>query len=89
MKKLGRDLGIGLDSYGFCHTTLFDPLQTSKDGIYVAGPFREPKDIPETVIEASGAAASVARLLAPARHTLTEVQAYPAERDVTGEDLRA
>ncbi len=88
VKKLGRDLGIGLDSYGFCHTTLFDPLQTSKDGIYVAGPFREPKDIPETVVEASGAAASVASLLAPARHTLTEVQAYPAERDVTGEVLR-
>jgi heterodisulfide reductase subunit A-like polyferredoxin len=45
-------------------------LQTSRPGIYVAGPFREPKDIPETVIEASGAAASAARILAPARHSL-------------------
>jgi heterodisulfide reductase subunit A len=85
---LGQNLGIELDPYGFCHTTLFDPLQSSRPGIYVAGPFREPKDIPETVIEASGAAASVARLLAPARHTLTQVQEYPSERDISAEDSR-
>ncbi|MFN2181974.1 MAG: FAD-dependent oxidoreductase, partial [Candidatus Promineifilaceae bacterium] len=48
VKQLGRRLGIELDQYGFCHTTLFDPLQSSRPGIYVAGPFREPKDIPET-----------------------------------------
>ena len=88
VKRLGHNLGIELDSYGFCHTTLFDPLQTSRQGIYVAGPFREPKDIPETVIEASGAAAAAARLLAPARHTLTQVQEYPKQRDVTEEEPR-
>lgn len=88
VKDLGHNLGIELDDYGFCHTTLFDPLQTSRDGIYVAGPFREPKDIPETVIEASGAAAAAAKLLAPARHSLTQVQAYPAERDVSAEEPR-
>jgi heterodisulfide reductase subunit A-like polyferredoxin len=88
VKKLGQDLGIALDPYGFCHTTLFDPLQTSRSGIYVAGPFREPKDIPETVVEASGAAAAVAQLLAPARHTLAQVQEYPSERDVGEEEPR-
>jgi heterodisulfide reductase subunit A-like polyferredoxin len=88
VKDLARRLGVELDEYGFCHTTLFDPLQTSQPGIYVAGPFREPKDIPETVIEASGAAASVAGLLAPARFTLTQTPEYLVERDVTAEDLR-
>ncbi len=88
VKSLGQNLGIELDQYGFCHTTLFDPLQTTRDGIYVAGPFREPKDIPETVVEASGAAAAAASLLSPARHTLTEVQAYPVERDVSAEEPR-
>jgi heterodisulfide reductase subunit A len=88
VKELGRGLGIELDEYGFCHTTLFDPLQTSREGIYVAGPFREPKDIPETVIEASGAAASAARLLAPARYTLAKTQEFPPERDISAEDLR-
>ena len=85
VKELGHNLGIELDSYGFCHTTMFDPLQSSRSGIYVAGPFREPKDIPETVMEASGAAASVARRLAPARNTLTEAVEYPLERDISGE----
>jgi heterodisulfide reductase subunit A-like polyferredoxin len=88
VKELGGNLGVELDPYGFCHTTLFDPLQTSREGIYVAGPFREPKDIPETVIEASGAAASAARFLAPARHTLARVQEYPPERDVKEEEAR-
>jgi heterodisulfide reductase subunit A-like polyferredoxin len=88
VKALGRRLGIELDPYGFCHTTLFDPLQSSRPGIYVAGPFREPKDIPETVIEASGAAAAAAQRLAPARHTLTKVLDYAAERDVTAEEPR-
>jgi heterodisulfide reductase subunit A-like polyferredoxin len=88
VKELGRNLEIELDTYGFCHTTLFDPLQTSRAGIYVAGPFREPKDIPETVIEASGAAANAAGLLSSARYTLAQIQAYPPERPVKDEDPR-
>jgi len=88
VKELGRNLGIELDTYGFCHTTLFDPLQTSRPGIYVAGPFREPKDIPETVVEASGAAACAAQLLSPARFTLAQIQEYPPERDVSAEEPR-
>jgi heterodisulfide reductase subunit A-like polyferredoxin len=88
VKSLGRRLGVELDSYGFCHTTLFDPLNTSRPGIFVAGPFREPKDIPETVVEASGAAANAAQLLSSARHSLAVRQEYPLERDITGEDAR-
>ncbi len=88
VQSLGRRLGVELDSNGFCHTTLFDPLSTSRSGIFVAGPFREPKDIPETVVEASGAAARVAQLLAPSRHTLAVKQDYPLERDITGEEAR-
>ena len=88
VKTLGRSIGIDLDPYGFCHTTLFDPLESSRAGIYVAGPFREPKDIPETVVEASGAAAAAAQLLAPARNTLAQIQEYPPERDVSAEEAR-
>jgi heterodisulfide reductase subunit A-like polyferredoxin len=88
VQDLGRQLGIELDQYGFCHTTLFDPLQTSREGMYVAGPFREPKDIPETVIEATGAAAKASQLLAPARHTLSVQKEYPPERKVAGEEPR-
>jgi len=88
VKALAQNLHIELDEYGFCHTTLFDPIQTSRPGIYVAGPFREPKDIPETVVEASAAAAAAASLLAPARNTLATVETYPPERDVSGQPPR-
>jgi len=88
VQDLGRQLGIELDEYGFCHTSLFDPLQTSREGLYVAGPFKEPKDIPESVVEASGAAAKAAQLLSPARHSLATKREYPSERSVSEEDLR-
>lgn len=88
VRELGRRLGIQLDEYGFCHTSPFRPLETSRPGIYVAGTFREPKDIPESVIEASGAAAAIAALLHPSRFTLTTKPEYPPERDVRGEKPR-
>jgi heterodisulfide reductase subunit A-like polyferredoxin len=88
VQQLGRRLGVELDEYGFCHTVQFDPLQTSRPGIYAVGPFREPKDIPESVVEASGAAAAVGALLAPARGTLTRRPEYPPEREVAGEEAR-
>ncbi len=88
VRDLGRRLGVELDEYGFCHTTLFNPLETSRPGIYAVGPFREPKDIPEAVIEASGAAAAAAARLGAARFTLTVTPEFPPERDVRGEEPR-
>lgn len=88
VRDLGSNLGIELDEYGFCHTTLFNPLETSREGIFVAGPFREPKDIPETVVEASGAAARSASLLSTSRHTLTQISEYPPEREVADEPVK-
>ncbi len=88
VRELGRRLSVELDEYGFCHTALFDPLETSRPGIYAVGPFREPKDIPESVIEASGAAAAAAARLSAARFTLTVTPEFPPERDVRGEDPR-
>ena len=88
VKELGGRLGVELDEYGFCHTPQFNPLETSRAGIYAVGPFREPKDIPESVIEASGAAAAAATRLGEARFSLTTEPEFPAERDVTEEELR-
>ncbi len=88
VRQLGERLGIELDQYGFCHTVQFNPLQTSRPGIYAVGPFREPKDIPESVVEASGAAAASAGLLVDSRWSLTRQQEFPAERDVSNEPPR-
>jgi len=87
-RELARRVGVELDEHGFCRTLPFEPLQTSRAGIFAVGPFREPKDIPESVVEASGAAAAVGAVLAPARWTCTEELVYPPERDVMGEEIR-
>ncbi len=88
MGDLAESIGVGLTDDGFCRTTGESPLNTTREGIYVCGPFAEPKDIPETVMSASAAAARAMTLLAAARHTLVEPKSYPEERDVSGEPPR-
>jgi len=50
-------LGVDLDSYGFFKTDPVNPLDTTKDGIFVCGCAHSPMDIPESVAQASSAAA--------------------------------
>jgi len=87
-RELAERLGVGLNEYGFAELPPFRPGQTTRPGIFVAGPFSEPKDIPETVIEASCAAAQASALLADVRGTLTKKQVWPEERDVSEEEPR-
>jgi heterodisulfide reductase subunit A-like polyferredoxin len=83
-----KQLGIELNEYGFCATDRFTPLSTSRPGVFVAGAFQEPKDIPETVTQASAAASMSMELLAAARNTLITKAVYPDEHDVTDEEPR-
>ena len=62
-RELGASLGVELNRYGFGVTSTFAPTESSRPGVVISGAFREPKDIPETVVEASAAAAQAARLL--------------------------
>ncbi|GHS86860.1 4Fe-4S ferredoxin [Synergistales bacterium] len=61
-KKLFRDLGVKTDRYGFVYSDEFDAPATSREGILACGVAAGPKDIPETVVEASAAAAGAAQL---------------------------
>jgi heterodisulfide reductase subunit A-like polyferredoxin len=88
VKTLADRFGIALNSFNFCQTSAFQPASSSRAGVFVAGPFAEPKDIPETVMQASAAAAHVLCLLKDARGTLLTPKQYPAERQVLGEDPR-
>ena len=56
-------LDLNLNEYGFCETDKFSPLQTTHSGVFVCGAFSSPKEISETILDASGAAAEVMRLL--------------------------
>ncbi len=87
-RALGERFGIDLDPHGFCRTQPFDPLQTTRPGIFAAGTFREPKDIAESLLDASGAAASAAALLTRARGDLARNPDYPPERDVADDETR-
>jgi len=86
--QLAETLGVELDRFGFCQTEELAPSRTSKEGIYVAGTFAAPMDIPETVMTASGAAATAAEALHEARGTLVREKTFPPERDVAGEEPR-
>lgn len=86
--EMARKLGIELNESKFCATTSFEPVSTNRQGIFVAGMFQGPKDIPQTVMEASAAAGASSRLLSEARNTLATKQEFPPQRDVSGEEPR-
>lgn len=87
-KELATKLGLKLNSYGFCDTEEFSPIETNKPGIYVCGAFQGPKDIPETVSQASGAVAAASVLLSEVRGTLTRKREYPPEIEITQDEPR-
>ena len=61
--EIAKTLGIELNEFGFCETDKFAPLATTRSGIFVCGAFASPKEIGETILDASGAAAEVMKLL--------------------------
>ncbi len=78
-QELARRLGIELNEHGFAKTSAFNPVMSTREGVFVTGAFTGPKDIPETVVQASAAAAAVEALLAPVRGTRTHAKDYPEE----------
>ena len=88
IETLAKNLGIKLNNYKFCETATFSPMETSKPGIFVCGAFSAPKDIPESVAQASGAAAKAMSVIASERGTQVTAKEYPPERDVSREEPR-
>ncbi|MDH5482473.1 MAG: CoB--CoM heterodisulfide reductase iron-sulfur subunit A family protein [Candidatus Bathyarchaeota archaeon] len=88
VEALAKNFGIRLNSYKFCETSSFSPVDTSKPGVFVCGAFSAPKDIPESVAQASGAAAKAMSVIASERGTLVAPKEYPPERDVSQEEPR-
>ena len=72
-KELARRLGISTDQHNWfseAHPKL-KPVEVLSSGIYLAGACQYPKDIPDTVAQASGAASKVAGLFSKP-HLLSE-----------------
>jgi heterodisulfide reductase subunit A len=75
--ELGQHLHISTDANGFfteAHAKL-RPVETLTAGIFLAGAAQGPKDIPETVAQASAAAAKVLRLFSSDKMTLSPLVA--------------
>ncbi|MDM8522389.1 FAD-dependent oxidoreductase [Desulfococcaceae bacterium HSG8] len=86
--ELAGRLGIEVTDGRFCKTEDFNPVATQKQGVFVCGAFQGPKDIPDSVVEASAAACSAGISLASARGTLVREKTFPDENDVTDEEPR-
>jgi heterodisulfide reductase subunit A len=86
--ELAQKLGVMVSPYNFAATGSFTPVATSRQGIFACGSFTGPKDIPDSVVEGSAAAAASARALAAARGTLQKEISFPPETDVSAEPPR-
>ena len=67
-RKLAHILGVNLDEFDFFkpRDSIYAPIDTKVPGIFICGYCQGPKDIPESVAQASGAAARAAEIIASA-----------------------
>ncbi len=85
LRSLSTIMGLKTNKYGYIETKLERPLETSIKGIYVCGCAQGPKDIPDCVAQACGAAAKAKSTLWSARNQLTVEKKFPPEIKVDGE----
>jgi heterodisulfide reductase subunit A len=87
-KQVCKILGIELNHYDFCKTSTFTPLETTQPGIFTVGAISGPKDIPDSVAQASGAAAKAGAYVSHKRGEGIVKKEYPPEKDISEEPPR-
>ncbi len=87
-REMFAKAGVVLEENGFPYTDTLDKTSTVQNGVFVCGTASGPKDIPETVVEASAASCNVSSLLNEARFSEITYKEYPPERNVEIEPLR-
>ena len=88
VRDLAALLEVDVDDYSFIETDSFHPVSTSVPGIYACGVITGPKDIPQSVMEASAAACAATEKLATARHSLVTVPERVDELNVANQKPR-
>jgi heterodisulfide reductase subunit A len=84
--EVGRLFSISRSADGFFlekHPKL-DPIATTTDGVFIAGCCQGPKDIPDTVAQASAAAARVLALISKGEVEIEAATAVVNERICSG-----
>ncbi len=82
--SLAQLFDVDLDQDQFVITSCFEPVQSSRKGVYVTGAFQTPKAIPRSVVQASAAAADASGLLIKKRGTKVKKRGFPKERNIHG-----
>jgi len=85
LAEMSKILEVNLNHYGFIETDPYDQVKTSRKGIYASGTVTEPKDIPESVTQASAAAVEAAKDITSLRGTEIIEKVYPDEKNVSNE----
>jgi len=85
-KRLAGTVGVDLNRHDFVATDPLAPVAASRPGVYVCGAMQGPKDIPESVMQASAAAGAVSASLGEARWTRTLTRKIPEPKPVKPED---
>ena len=88
LSKLASVLDVALNEYGFMRPIPANPSSPPGTGIYVSGASESPKDIPETVMQSSGAACEAASIISEARGKDLVILSLPEEKNVDGEEPR-
>jgi heterodisulfide reductase subunit A len=88
VRRLAEQFGIELTDHGFCKTNPVNPIETTRQGVFLCGAFQGPMDIPESVMSASGTNALIGALLRSRRWRLARERVYPPERDVSEEEVK-
>jgi len=88
LKRLAEICQVALNDFGFVKTMPFSSVKTDQPGIFVCGTASSPKDIPETVVEASAAAGETIELLSSVKNTLVKKKDYPKEIDMVWQKPR-
>ncbi len=88
-RRLAQAAGIAVDAHGFfvSQDELLAPLQSTREGIFLAGGAQGPNDIPDSVAQACGAA-GLAAIPISMRKRAAEPEPLP-ERDVSADESRA
>ncbi len=88
IEQSGNIMNVKRNQFGFFEEKSLQPLTSSKEGIFLCGAGNGPKDIPETVMQGSAAAALCSEMLRSVRNTEVQIKEYPVEKKTKGEEPR-
>ena len=86
VRELAEKLELKISENNFPVNPGLNQVETSRPGIYVAGTFQAPKDIPETMVQASAAACMAGKDVSPPEKEIEQEPTLPPEKNVVGEE---